>query len=456
MPAVSLADRLLQVTDADTELAALTGARMDFLSHSIAGVRCSAERISNMLVRTDHPRSTADRVCEAVCDKCRSRATCWESTRSDTAEKFQAMSQAELSAPLVPPARCLKPERITAEFARLKRRNAESRILSSRLHESQAMLFSQMRITEDLIRRAGEQTQRMFQRDLTRTVTASLARMHIPCKAAAVSSAAGGRLLIELYLPENPESPETDPELLCEILTDTLQRPLSLCGTEHAGAETRVILQSAGGYAVTSAAAQCAVHEDEPCGDCWDTFTDADGAVYLVISDGMGSGRRAAVDSKIVISNFRSLVQSGVDCEAAARMINSIMLTKSGDERFATLDVAKICTDTAAVTLYKYGAGPTLVKRGERITLCQAATNPIGILPKADPYTTVLKLEDGDMLFLLSDGLDDTLYPYIRQRLREGGDLQTLTHAVCAKAQRDAKGIPRDDVTVLAATINMK
>ena len=176
--------------------------------------------------------------------------------------------------------------------------------------------------------------------------------------------------------------------------------------------------------------------------------------MVTILSDGMGSGRHAAVDARIVLSNFRQLVQSGMDCKAAARMINAIMLTKSGEERFATLDVAKICTDTAAVTLYKYGAGPTFIKHGNRITLCQAATNPIGILPLAEPYTTVLKLERGDMLFLLTDGLDDSLYPYIRQRLQQGGDLQTLAHTVCAKAQRDAKGAPRDDVTVLAASIS--
>ena len=41
----------------------------------------------------------------------------------------------------------------------------------------------------------------------------------------------------------------------------------------------------------------------------------------------------------------------------------------------------------------------------------------------------------------------------IRQRLLQGGDLQALAHSVCAKAQRDAMGIPKDDVTVLAAMI---
>ncbi|MBR5404952.1 MAG: SpoIIE family protein phosphatase [Oscillospiraceae bacterium] len=451
VPAGDLADALFRFSDAEADFAALTGARMEFLSGSIAGVRGSAERIANMLARNDIPADPADTVSEAVCSKCRSRATCWENDGAETKRCFREMSAAELTAPLCPPEGCLKPERITEEFTRVKRKNAAARVLTARLRESQAMLFTQMRMTEELLHRIGQQTQRTGHRELTRLVAETLDRCRIPYEAASVSVPAKHRLLIELYLPADEQ---TDSGAVAACLQDALQKPLTVCGEETAGGERRIILQSAGGYTVSTAAAQCAVHEDEPCGDCWDTFTDGEGAVYLAVSDGMGSGRHAAVDARIVLSNFRALVQSGVNCEAAAAIVNAIMLTKSGEERFATLDVAKICTETAAVTLYKYGAGPTLIKHGERITLCQAATDPIGILPKAQPYTTVLRLERGDMLFLLSDGLDDSLYPYIRQRLAQGGDLQTLAHTVCAKAQRDAKGTPRDDVTVLAAALS--
>ncbi|HAM69010.1 MAG TPA: hypothetical protein DCP68_05305 [Ruminococcus sp.] len=75
------------------------------------------------------------------------------------------------------------------------------------------------------------------------------------------------------------------------------------------------------------------------------------------------------------------------------------------------------------------------------------------MLPTVEPYTAVLELERGDMIFLLSDGVDDALFPFVRQQLREGGDLQTMAHAVCAKAQRESGGAPQDDVTVLAAAI---
>ncbi|MBP0971017.1 MAG: SpoIIE family protein phosphatase, partial [Oscillospiraceae bacterium] len=340
---------------------------------------------------------------------------------------------------------------VTAEFARIKRQALTARALNARLRESQKLLFSQMQITESLLTRAAQPPQKTYHRELTRFVSDVLERFGIPVKAAAVSTGEDQRMLIELYAPKDDEP---DPELIEDCLSEALQKPLTFCGTEIAGDVRRLLLRSAGGFCVSAAAAQCAVHEDEPCGDCWDTFTDGDGAYYLAVSDGMGSGRRAALDARIVLSDFRQLVQSGVECREAAKIINALMMTRSGEERFATLDIAKICTDTATVTLYKYGAGPTFIRHAGRITLFQAATNPIGILPDAEPFTAVMQLERGDMLCLLTDGLDEQLFPYIRKTMQQGGDLQALAHAVCNKAQRSAKGDPRDDMTVLAATVS--
>lgn len=450
LPTVQSADRLMQWSDSEADLAALTEARLEFLSHSIAGVRGNAERIANVMSGSSQTADQFQTVCDTVCSRCRSRALCWEHDDREARNCFRQLSEADLSEKLNAPFGCVQPDQVTAAFSRTKRQNAAAKALAARLRESQRLLFTQMRITEELLHSAGKQSRRTYHRELTRYVSDVLAKYGIPVLAAAVSTGEHQRMLIELYAPAEEK---LDSALIAECLCDALQRTVMCCGTEKAGSEQRIILQTAGGYSVRTAAAQCAVREDEPCGDCWDTFSDHEGAFYLVVSDGMGSGRHAAVDARIVLSNFRQLVQSGMDCRDAARMINAIMLTKSGEERFATLDVAKICTDTAAVTLYKYGAGPTFVKHGSQITLCQAATDPIGILPKAEPYTTVLKLERGDMLFLLSDGLDDSLFPYVRQKLKQGGDLQTLAHTVCAKAQRESKGAPRDDVTVLAAAI---
>ena len=450
LPAGQIADALLLWSDADADLAALTDTRMRFLSDSIAGVRGSAERIADMLAKTEIAASPQTQVREAVCAKCSYCESCWEHGDDEAARCFRRLAEAGIREPAAAPFNCLKPERVTAEFIRVKRQNAAARALAVRLRNVQALLFSQMKITEELLTRAGAQSRMTYHRELTRCVTDALGKNCIAVSAAAVSEGENRRLLIELYMPADSEP---DSAFITEILQDALQKPLECCGTENAGDAKRLLLQSTGGFSVTTAAAQCAVHDDEPCGDCWDTFSDRNGTVYLAVSDGMGTGKNAALDARIVLSSFRQLVQSGMDPAAAAEMVNAIMLTKSGEERFATLDIAQINTDTAAVTLYKYGAGPTFVRRGEHITLCQAATDPIGILPKAVPYTTELHLECGDMLFLLTDGMDDTVFPVIRQKILHGGDLQELVHTLCARAPRKPDGSPADDVTVLAAAI---
>ena len=443
-------DRVLLIACDAPAIAAVTGARMEFMSQSLAGVRGSAERIANMLAAKDIPQRAADRVCESVCGKCRSKSTCWESAFADTNACFQRMEEAGITEALSSPEGCLKPERVTEEFQRVKRQNATARAMALRLRESQNMLFDQMRVTEELLHSTGDRMQQSYNGETTRLVTDALERFGVPLRAAAVWGSDRRALTIELYIPKQFAP---DAEAITECLSDALHRPLTAIGPDTAGEHHRLMLQTQPHYRIATAAAQCAVHEDEPCGDGWDCFADGDGNRYLVLSDGMGTGKHAAVDARIVLSNFRRLVQSGMDCVAAAQMVNAIMLTKSGEERFATLDVAKICEETAAVTLYKYGAGPTFIRHGDRVTLCQAATAPIGILPKAEPYTTVFRLQHGDMLFLLSDGLDESLYPFIRQQLMQGGDLQLLAHTVCAKAQRDAMGAPKADVTVAAATV---
>ncbi|MBP0967242.1 MAG: SpoIIE family protein phosphatase [Oscillospiraceae bacterium] len=451
VPAPQLAEQLLQWNDSEADLAALTSARMQFLSQSIAGVRGAAEQIAGLMSGSEESCDPADRVCEQICSSCKSRALCWESGDDEAKRCFRRLAQEAPSAKLKAPFNCVQASRVTAAFTRIKRQTLTARALNAKLRESQKLLFSQMQITEALLTRAAQPPQKTYHRELTRCVSDVLERFGIPVQAAAVSTGEDQRMLIELYAPKDAEQ---DPELIEECLSEALQKPLTFCGTETAGDVQRLLLRSAGGYSVSAAAAQCAVHEDEPCGDCWDTFTDGSGAYYLAVSDGMGSGRRAALDAKIVLSDFRQLVQSGVECKEAAKMINALMMMRSGEERFATLDVAKICTDTATVTLYKYGAGPTFIRHAGRIMLFQAATNPIGILPDAEPYTAVMQLERGDMLCLLTDGLDEQLFPYIRKTMQQGGDLQTLAHAVCNKAQRSAKGDPRDDMTVLAATVS--
>lgn len=63
--------------------------------------------------------------------------------------------------------------------------------------------------------------------------------------------------------------------------------------------------------------------DDGDCGDCCDCVGLEDGRNVIILSDGMGTGRRAAVDSAMATDLFASLICSGLSCEAALRTVNT-------------------------------------------------------------------------------------------------------------------------------------
>ena len=191
-------------------------------------------------------------------------------------------------------------------------------------------------------------------------------------------------------------------------------------------------------------------------GDSCGFFCDGLGNAYVFISDGMGSGSQAAVDSRIVSNLFKRLVRSGIECSAAVKMINSIMLAKSNEESFATLDIGKINLETCELTLYKSGAASTLIKYSDSVMMFNSPSNPIGIIPDSKISQRECNFNEDDVLVMLSDGVDESMYVYIKEQLQTVYDLKTMTENVCAGAKKKFSEIPKDDITVAAARVVLR
>ena len=112
--------------------------------------------------------------------------------------------------------------------------------------------------------------------------------------------------------------------------------------------------------------AQHAANGASLCGDCAEAFTDGSGRYISVLSDGMGTGGRAAVDGTMTAGMAQSLLKAGIGFESTLKMINSAMLAKGGEESLATLDVACIDLVTGHVTQRKAGAAGTVLRRRKK------------------------------------------------------------------------------------------
>ena len=194
--------------------------------------------------------------------------------------------------------------------------------------------------------------------------------------------------------------------------------------------------------------------EGEICGDCFDSFYDGKGNFIAVLSDGMGTGNRAAIDGAMASTMFSRLIVSGFSFPCALRLVNSAMLVKSKDESLATLDILKVNLYTGQATIYKAGATISLLYRQGKISEIKKSAMPIGILRQAEFATVHGGLRSGDMLIMMSDGAADNNIEEIKTYIKENGFSYDLPEKLCAIAK--ARAIEKcDDITVAVVKIGI-
>lgn len=179
-----------------------------------------------------------------------------------------------------------------------------------------------------------------------------------------------------------------------------------------------------------------------------------------VISDGVGSGESAARSSSTVINMLERLLSGGFDEDKAIEIINSVIKLKGEDDLFATLDAAIINEKDAQCYFIKLGAAPTyLIEKGKVITI--TSTNiPVGLVDSSDYVPICKKLDYGDFVIQLSDGvIPDTIDPnnnYIKNFLSTCD--VTKSAKVIAQELKEVininnDGVYDDDITVIVNKI---
>lgn len=144
---------------------------------------------------------------------------------------------------------------------------------------------------------------------------------------------------------------------------------------------------------------------DEPCGDSVITFESGEGdCYYALISDGMGSGREAALTSRICALFLEKMLCAGNRRETALRLLNGFLRAK-GIECSATIDLMELDLITGRAGFIKSGAAPSYVRRDGNLFKLQSKTVPIGIMRALDAEQLCFDVEPGDVIIMISDGI---------------------------------------------------
>ncbi len=133
------------------------------------------------------------------------------------------------------------------------------------------------------------------------------------------------------------------------------------------------------------------------------------GKMVAAISDGCGSGKRAFVESRMVIELMENCIDAGFEEKTAIDLINAAYIAGKGLGNPVTMDMSIIDCQTGMLHCMKLGAVSTFIKRDCWVEIIKSTTLPMGVLEKADYDCTTKKLYDGDYVIMISDGILDNI-----------------------------------------------
>ena len=192
------------------------------------------------------------------------------------------------------------------------------------------------------------------------------------------------------------------------------------------------------------------------CGDQLAVF-EVGSTLYLLISDGMGSGEPAHREAAMTVRLLQQFLSAGIAPSPALKTLNGALALRGEDGGgFPTIDLLALHRESGSAELYKYGAAPSYCKCGKAVTRFTAAGLPAGLQTGGQaPEYTRLSLQRGSFFVMVSDGIADEKDDGWLQNLLSawnGTDPEALTAHIMEES-RQCKGLS-DDCAVLELSLS--
>ena len=199
-------------------------------------------------------------------------------------------------------------------------------------------------------------------------------------------------------------------EKLLKIISDFVGESLDIqkIGCHCLGENCKVILTKAEKFKVVTEVATMSRDGHIFCGDNYTFMEIYEGKYMMAISDGMGKGKKAYDESSVTIDILENMMEAKIDKEIVINTINNMLLLKSSEEIFSTLDLGIIDLKKGRLETVKMGACSTYISRENKdVDLISSSSLPVGILSEVNLDRHNVKIKDGDFIIMVSDGIVD-------------------------------------------------
>ncbi len=393
-----------------------------------------------------------DRVCDKYCTNCLFKGTCWEKEYSSTRDVFSKIAKVlcdrgyveTKNVPEYMAERCRNMDRMV-EKINLEHAHLLEDMIKQNKTEVFAMDYEAM---AHLLTEAVKINCEEFLPDEALRDKLAEACRHIKFRSRNIcvygkrkrSVIAGGVDPVSMKLSANEI--KTAFENICGA---KLTNP----SFELEGDYLTMTLESSRRFGIDCAAASNTKENERFCGDLICMFENGHDYFYSLISDGMGSGREAALTSRLCGIFLKKMLMAGNSKPVAMEMLNNFIRSKN-TECFSTVDLLEIDLLNGRASFVKSGAVASYVIRGDKLYRISSNTMPVGITKEIIAEEVNFELENNDLIIMVSDGVGQSADDLIRVSellaSMEKADLQKMADMILLNA---VEGCDRsDDVSV--------
>lgn len=357
----------------------------------------------------EDPAVIYDRAANKVCSSCSLRERCWQSQYQDTHDLLNAALPGLLADHAAAPAslpqrfrdRCVRLPAFSAAVNEELRAYLLRQQYAGQLGRSQRAVCRQYEQVAEVLEDAAAAMAEPYVVNAlkTRRLSQFLAARGLACSGVALTDPQGH---LQLQITGRDAAALATPAAV-SALASALDAPLVLVA-QPTPENPQTLLRQREPLSALAGVAGRQKEGGEVSGDACAWFKDDFGQLYLLLCDGMGSGKEARRESELAIDLLEKFLKAGFSPKNALKTLDqafSLRLESAGG--FSTVDLLVLDLFSGEGTLYKLGSAPSYLKHGGTIKALRGKGFPAGLEGRPDVYP--VRLDPGDCLVLLTDGI---------------------------------------------------
>ena len=440
--------------------------RLSHCSKALGNVSGCVNAVSEKLSRLYAPgmEGVYESVSADVCKSCGLRVYCWEKQRDltlddlarvgDVLREHGEVDEKDVEAQFLK--RCCKQGELALSLNRAYKEYLSLEAAKRRVTQVRTVVAGQFAGLADILRDLSLEFGEVesYDAEAAERITAALNTLGLMVAECSCRRSPGRGMTVEMELALGRKTALSKAQLTREA-GRACGRCFDAPSLSFEGDRVRVTMCELPLYDLEIGSAQHICGDGTLCGDCLSYFNNGEGSTVALISDGMGTGGRAAVDANMAVSIMTRLCKAGLSYDCSLSVVNASLMIKSEEESLATLDLADFNLFTGRLSLMKAGACTTYVRRGMKLLSKDLPSLPLGILNEARFVKDDLTLSADDMVVMISDGALIGQQDWIEKLILSwrSSSAEELASRIVEEARSRRREDHDDDITAIAMRV---